>query len=561
MLKWLKGDTARESDSKAFCNVTEGLQNLYKEKLLPFEQECLFHQFYSPELTDADFSSKPMVLLIGQYSTGKSTFIRHLLGRDYPGLRIGPEPTTDKFVAVVRGDTDQVIPGNALVVDKSLCFTQLSHFGNAFLSRFECAKLQSPVLDGISLIDSPGVLAGEKQRLKRGYEFESVVKWFADRVDMILLLFDVSKLDISDEFRRVILAIKGNDQKIHLILNKADRVTTPQLMRVYGAMMWSLGKVIDSPEVARVYIGSFWDEPLTNDSQRKLFESEENDLFTNLAGLPHSAAVRKLNDLIKRARLARVHAFILDYLKRKMPSMWGKGREQSKLLAKLPAVFQDIAKERNLPLGDFPDPKTVQEVLAGVDFASLPRLDKKKLEVLDSMLNHDVPKLLMMVPDEMMRVGNTDLGMGTAEPSPFSVMQVGGLSETTLYQQQWLTAPDPELVRQEFMAIGPGKNGTISGQKAKDKMVESKLPSNVLHKIWNLADIDKDGMLSLYEFAVAMHLIKMRLDGQDLPAALPPSMLPHMDMAAGMGNDDFGSPAKSPTHSMRSQFHQPNLLV
>merc|ERR1711862_983035 len=170
-------------------------------------------------------------------------------------------------------------------------------------------------------IDTPGVLSGEKQQLKRGYEFESVVKWFADRVDMILLLFDVSKLDISDEFRRVILALKGNDQKIHIILNKADRVTTPQLMRVYGALMWSLGKVIDTPEVSRVYIGSFWDEALVHDEQRRLFESEENDLYTHLSQLPRSAAVSKLNDLIKRARLAKVHAYILDHFKKKMPSM------------------------------------------------------------------------------------------------------------------------------------------------------------------------------------------------------------------------------------------------
>merc|ERR1719433_1259638 len=302
-------------------------------------------------------------------------------------------------------------------------------------------------------------------------------------------------------------------------------VSTPQLMRVYGAMMWSLGKVIDSPEGSRVYIGSFWDEPLANDDQRKLFESEENDLYTNLAQLPHSAAARKLNDLIKRARLAKVHAHILDHLKKKMPSMWGKGKEQNKLLANLPAVFQEIAKEKNLPLGDFPDPKMLREKLATADFASLPKLDKKKLEILDSMLNHDVPKLLMMVPDESMRVGNSDLGAGTSAASPFSVMKVGGLSESTMYQQQWLVAPDPELVRHEFMALGPGKNGTITGQKAKEKLVESKLPSNVLHKIWTLADMDKDGAFNLYEYAVAMHLIKMRLEGQDLPAQLPPSML------------------------------------
>lgn len=79
-----------------------------QEKLLPIEKDFSFPHFFSPELTDADFSARPMVMLTGQYSTGKSTFIRHLLGRDYPGLRIGPEPTTDKFVAVCKGDMDQV---------------------------------------------------------------------------------------------------------------------------------------------------------------------------------------------------------------------------------------------------------------------------------------------------------------------------------------------------------------------------------------------------------------------------------------------------------------------
>ena len=43
------------------------------------------------------FSAKPQVLLVGQYSVGKTSFIRYLLGRDFPGQRIGPEPTTDRF--------------------------------------------------------------------------------------------------------------------------------------------------------------------------------------------------------------------------------------------------------------------------------------------------------------------------------------------------------------------------------------------------------------------------------------------------------------------------------
>ena len=45
-------------------------------------------------------------------------------------------------------------------------------------------------------------------------------------------------------------------------------------------------------------------------------------------------------------------------------------------------------------------------------------------------------------------------------------------------------------------------------------MIKSKLPNNVLGKIWKLADVDKDGMLDSDEFALAMHLINVKLDGE-----------------------------------------------
>ena len=81
-------------------------------------------------------------------------------------------------------------------------------------------------------------------------------------------------------------------------------------MRVYGALMWSLGKVISTPEVVRVYIGSFWDQPFLHSENRALFEAESADLFEDLQSLPRNAALRKLNDLIKRARLAKVNVII-----------------------------------------------------------------------------------------------------------------------------------------------------------------------------------------------------------------------------------------------------------
>ena len=63
-------------------------------------------------------------------------------------------------------------------------------------------------------------------------------------MDRIILLFDAHKLDISDEFKQAIDAVKAFDSKIRVVLNKCDQIGTQQLVRVYGALMWSLGKVL-----------------------------------------------------------------------------------------------------------------------------------------------------------------------------------------------------------------------------------------------------------------------------------------------------------------------------
>ena len=62
------------------------------------EEAYDYHDFVSAPLNDPDFDAKPMVLFVGQYSTGKTSLIRYLLERDYPGLRIGP----GRILAVVQ---------------------------------------------------------------------------------------------------------------------------------------------------------------------------------------------------------------------------------------------------------------------------------------------------------------------------------------------------------------------------------------------------------------------------------------------------------------------------
>ncbi|CAF3310615.1 unnamed protein product [Rotaria socialis] len=529
---WKKDPVKKE----IFTNVAEGLRQVYKSKLLPLEEAYRFHEFHSPQLDDCDFSAKPMVLLVGQYSVGKTTFIRYLLNEDFPGIRIGPEPTTDSFIAIMNNDHAGTIPGNALVVDPSKPFRPLSKFGNAFLNRFVCSQLRNEVLETVTFIDTPGILSGEKQRVDRGYEFTQVLEWFADRCDRILLLFDVSSLDISDELKRAIEVLRRNDDKIRIVLNKADTVDHQALMRVYGALMWSLGKVLGTPEVCRVYVGSFWSKPLQFDSNRRLFELETKDLFDDLESLPKTATLRKLNDLIKRARLAKVHALIVSELRESMPSVFGKDSKRKELINKLHLVYEKVQREHNIPLGDFPKIDRMQESLRNMDFTKFKILDKKLLERVDRMLAEDVPKLMSMIPQEehaflqlqSQTTQNTTADKSTIfndqQSTPFELGGVEGIN-AGLGETDWIVTRSRHEYDEVFTHLSP-QNGKVTGAAAKQEMVKSKLPNNVLGRVWKLSDIDKDGMLDIDEWALSQHLIKIKLDGHELPNILPDHLVP-----------------------------------
>ena len=369
----------------------------------------------------------------------------------------------------------------------------------------------SPVLEDLVLIDSPGVLSGEKQRIGRSYDFTGVIEWFAQRADMIVLVFDANKLDISDEFKRAIEALRGQDDKIRVVLNKADGVNSQQLLRVYGALMWSLGKVINTPEVTRVYVGSFWEHPYKNTEFARLFDAEREDLIRDLHALPRQATVRKVNELVKRARLAKVHAYIISELHAQMPSVFGKKAKQDELIQNLNQTYNLVMQKYGLSVGDFPDIKRFRERLRVCDFSKFPKLNMKLIAAADNALAEDIPKLVKMFPLEQQ--------VATTHTNPFELatpqeqrMAALGISEA-----------DARQFSDTFRSF-PTQNGRASGSDIKKVMVESRLPKDVLAKIWNMCDRGQHGALNEDEFILVMGLINIALSGKELPESLPATM-------------------------------------
>ncbi|XP_073419836.1 epidermal growth factor receptor substrate 15 isoform X2 [Dendrobates tinctorius] len=76
-----------------------------------------------------------------------------------------------------------------------------------------------------------------------------------------------------------------------------------------------------------------------------------------------------------------------------------------------------------------------------------------------------------------------------------------------------------------FDSLSP-MNGFLSGDKVKPVLLNSKLPVEVLGRVWELSDIDHDGLLDRDEFAVAMFLVYSALEKEPVPMVLPSALVP-----------------------------------
>ncbi|KAJ2857243.1 hypothetical protein J3B02_001130 [Coemansia erecta] len=543
------------AEERLYQETVRQLQKTYAKKIKPLEQSYCFEGFHSAPLTPQDIGSKPMVLLLGQYSTGKTTFVEYLLGESYPGAHVGIEPTTDRFVAIMSGPEPKVIPGHAAGVSGDLPFSGLTKFGSKFLSRFQVAQLNNPLLANLTLIDTPGILSGSKQ-IQRGYDFVSVINWFAERSDLILLLFDSYKLDISDEFKGAIESLRGHEDKVRVVLNKCDQVSQQQLMRVYGALMWSLGKVIPTPEVKRVYLGSFWPRyktPVGNryDENNELLAIEQKDLLRDLRSIPKNAALRRVNEIVKRARQARVHAHIIGHLRSELPSMFGKSKKAKAMLDDLPAEFRKIQVKYNLPPGDFPNPDAFKSDLDAFKIADFNKFNQKLISSADEALSVDFPRLMQRFPGDSRRSAEIGLPESASDneasvsekpsgralytpiaagadgplqvlyPPPYSALSAASSSSSRNNPFGEDTAANPGLLR--YKAVFDGacdpKHRVMTAQAARDVLTDTGLAHELLREVWNAADWDSRGELDQVQFEVAMRLCERLKNKEPLDAA------------------------------------------
>ncbi|XP_036442110.1 epidermal growth factor receptor substrate 15-like 1 isoform X4 [Colossoma macropomum] len=114
----------------------------------------------------------------------------------------------------------------------------------------------------------------------------------------------------------------------------------------------------------------------------------------------------------------------------------------------------------------------------------------------------------------------------TVPPPKFKDPSSPSLTAASSTDSHWAVRPEEKSKFDGiFESLAP-VNGLLSGEKVKPVLMNSKLPVDVLGKVWDLSDIDKDGHLDRDEFAVAMHLVYRALEKEPVPSVLPSSLIP-----------------------------------
>lgn len=219
---------------------------------------------YSEVPLETNIKWRPQVLVLGNYSSGKSTLINEFLGMPVQGT--GQAPTDDSFTVITYDEsepdgapirvTDQR-DGKFLLNDPEYPFDTLKKHGQRFASHFKLKKINSPFLKNLAIIDTPGMLDSITER-DRGYNYQDVIGDLAQIADLVLVLFDPHKAGTVREAHtslRDTLPAKTFEDRVLYVLNRIDECASmTDLLRVYGTLCWNLSQITGRKDIPMIHL-------------------------------------------------------------------------------------------------------------------------------------------------------------------------------------------------------------------------------------------------------------------------------------------------------------------
>ncbi|RHZ23512.1 hypothetical protein DYB37_002946 [Aphanomyces astaci] len=386
-------NSSYEKQNEAALALMRETSRLEREVLLPLNDKL-----YGPlnRAVEDRLPSLPFVFLLGNHSSGKSSFINHVLQREVQTT--GVAPTDDGFTIISNGSSDHDQDGPALIGDPDLGFSGLRQFGPNLIQKTNLKiRANIPISNHFMMVDSPGMIDSPASfhattDQDRGYDFPK-------RADVILLFFDPDKPGTTGETLSILTnSLVGMDHKLHIVLNKergdGSKTTETGLGSALEDLESSRNEVINAvmraPErradnlITRVYDSSRMLEMHATvfESVRAKYSREKWSRFfvttsalvggnalagvAFVSGLPEVAAAASVAALATASGLSWVNRNHLAELEKRDEFVYSIWR-------------------RVLP--------SLQVALHTLGFSKLPKVKASELKALQTIVTDDIPRL------------------------------------------------------------------------------------------------------------------------------------------------------------------------
>jgi len=254
-------------------------------------------------------------------------------------------------------------------------FGALKNFGPTLIHHTQLKIRSDTAVDDFMIVDTPGMIDSpggfhNDAYNDRGYDFEKVCRWYAEKADVILLFFDPDKPGTTGETLKVLTnSLSGLDHKLHIILNKADQFEKiHDFARAYGSLCWNLSKVIHRKDLPRIYTMCL---PHKLDAQKPLgkslidLETTREEVVCEVLNAPKRRVNNEVSRLADAVNLLQMHCKVIDELVRQY-------KQKKYKLYSITALTATMGV--GLPIGEFYLQMPVELIVSNTIFGMLSTL-------------------------------------------------------------------------------------------------------------------------------------------------------------------------------------------
>ncbi len=248
----------------------------------------------------ANLDAPLLVTVMGEFSSGKSSFVNAFIGADVAPTGITPTTATINVVRYGRERGGRILTrdGHTLELAWDALMTNLRALTPDAARAIDRVEILVPLpqLEKINIVDTPGLNSIQP-------EHEATARAFIARADAVVWVFTASQGGKASE-KKALRSIRDEGKRVLGVLNKADQLSAEETAEVVGFIGGELGELVEAivPVSARKALAWKHAAAQPDGNWPALASALEERFFQQSRQLKRAACARALRGVVAASR-------------------------------------------------------------------------------------------------------------------------------------------------------------------------------------------------------------------------------------------------------------------